>query len=179
VVVAYDEMTAAIGVPQAAFVNAGVDGQGVPTTDLDPAVMLRVLAVNVVGAMLCAREAARRMVGAGSICINASVNGIRPEAGFADYNASKAAAISLARTMALEWSSRGIAVTALCPGYFPTPMTAPFLDDPDTLAEIVSQIPAGRIGRLDEVAAMASFLLSPDSAFATGGVFTIDGGRNV
>ena len=65
-----------------------------------------------------------------TIVINASVNGLRAEANFADYNASKAATISLAQTMALDLADRGIAVLAICPGYIHALMTAAYLDDP-------------------------------------------------
>ena len=56
--------------------------------------------------------------------INASVNAMRPEVQFADYNASKAAAASLAAMLAVEWSAKGLCVTCLCPGYFRASMTA-------------------------------------------------------
>jgi NAD(P)-dependent dehydrogenase (short-subunit alcohol dehydrogenase family) len=119
------------------------------------------------------------MASGGAIVINASVNGLRAERGFADYNASKAAAISLAQTMALELGPRGIAVTAICPGYIPTPMTEPYLEDPDTAAELLAQIPVGRFGKPEEVAGLVAFLLSADAGYMNGAVVPIDGGRNV
>jgi len=179
VIRAYDAMTAALGGVDAAFVNAGIDGEGVAATEIRAEHALRVMAVNVVGALLTAREAARRIAGPGRICFNASVNGLRPEADFADYNASKAAVIALAKTMALELAPRQIAVTAVCPGYFPSRMTAPYLDDPSTRAGIEALIPAGRVGDLTEVAALVSFLLGAAAGFCTGGVYTIDGGRSI
>lgn len=181
VVAAYDAMVAALGGVDAVFVNAGIDGLGVPATEIDAAHALRVMAVNVVGALLTAREAARRITddGRNRIVFNASVNGLRPEANFADYNASKAAVISLAKTLALELAPRHIAVTAICPGYFPSRMTQPYLNDPHVRAEIEALIPAGRVGELGEVAGLVSFLLGPDAGFCTGGVYTVDGGRSV
>ena len=91
---------------------------------------------------------------------NASVNALRPELNFLDYNASKAAVVSMAKSLAMEVSGRGVAVTALCPGYFPTRMTAPYLDDPGTRDELLARIPAGRFGDLAEIAALVDFLLS-------------------
>jgi NAD(P)-dependent dehydrogenase (short-subunit alcohol dehydrogenase family) len=175
---------AQLGPLDGAFVNAGIDGDGLPAVDADPEHFLRVLDVNVRGAFLTARTVARRLLAragdgpAGAIVINASVNGIRPEANFASYNASKAAAISLAKTFALEWAPR-VAVTAVAPGYFPSRMTQPYLDDPEIARELRALIPAGRFGDPGELGALVSLLLSPEGAFLTGGCITIDGGRSV
>jgi NAD(P)-dependent dehydrogenase (short-subunit alcohol dehydrogenase family) len=111
--------------------------------------------------------------------LNASVNALRPERLFLDYNASKAAVVSMAKTIALEESGRGITVTALCPGYFPTRMTAGFLSDEDIRAEIIRAIPAGRTGDLTEIAQVVDFLLSPAAAFMTGSVISLDGGSSI
>lgn len=165
-----------------AFVNAGIDGLGVAAVDLDADHFLRVLDVNVRGAFLVARHAARAMRTTspvtGSIVLNASVNALRPESLFADYNASKAAVVSLAKTLALELAP-DIAVTAIAPGYFPSRMTDPYLNDPTTAAELRSLIPAGRFGDPAELATLVAFLLSPAAVYMTGGVITIDGGRSV
>ena len=161
------------------FVNAGIDGQGVPATELDAAGLRRVLDVNVVGAFLVARAALRSLRRPGAVVFNASVNAFRPERDFLDYNASKAAVVSIAKSLALELSGQGVAVTALCPGYFPTRMTAPVLDNASTRAELLARIPAGRFGSLPEIAAVVDFLLSPDAAYMTGSVVSLDGGSSI
>lgn len=189
------EALAGLGGLDAAFVNAGVDGEGARelgdsrtrtesakrfgVLDLSVAHFRRVLDVNVIGAFLVARAAARAMAPGGAIVVNASVNGLRPEAGFADYNASKAAAVSLAQTMALDLAERRIAVTAVCPGYVRTRMTAPYLDDPALADGLLAEIPAGRFGAPDDVAALVGFLASSEAAYMTGSVVTVDGGRSV
>ena len=161
------------------FANAGIDGEGVEGTALSPERVLRILDVNVVGVLRTAQAAHRHLARPGVLVVNASVNALRPEPMFADYNASKAAALSLAQSLALEWSTEGIAVLAVCPGYFPSRMTQPYLDDPATAAELLTHIPAGRFGRPQEIGALLEFLLGPDSHYLTGSAITIDGGRHL
>jgi NAD(P)-dependent dehydrogenase (short-subunit alcohol dehydrogenase family) len=161
------------------FVNAGIDGKNAEFAKIELKHLRRVIDVNVVGAFLFARHALGLIADHGSIVFNASVNAIRPEPRFADYNLSKAAVVSLAKTLALELAPRNIAVSAVCAGYIRTPMTAGYLDDPSTSEELLAQIPAGRFGRAEEVAGLVSFLLKPEAAYMTGSLATIDGGRSV
>jgi NAD(P)-dependent dehydrogenase (short-subunit alcohol dehydrogenase family) len=176
---ALDQAAAGLGGLDGVFVNAGIDGQGLPATDLDLAQFRRVLDVNVIGAYLVARAALRHLNRPGAIVFNASVSGLRPEANFLDYNTSKAAVATMAKSFALELSAEGVSVTALCPGYFPTRMTAGYLADEATRAEIISHIPAGRVGELTEIAAVVDFLLSPGAAFMTGSIVSVDGGSSI
>jgi NAD(P)-dependent dehydrogenase (short-subunit alcohol dehydrogenase family) len=176
---AFDALLSELGGLDGAFVNAGIDGEDKPALELSADHFRRVLDVNVIGAFLVARAAARAMEPGSSIVVNASVNALRPERGFADYNASKAAALSLAQTLALELAEHGIAVSAICPGYIRTRMTEPYLDDPQVAPELLADIPAGRFGEPEEVARLVGFLLAPGAAYMTGSAITIDGGRNV
>ncbi len=162
-----------------AFVNAGIDGAGRGVLELSAEDFRRVIDVNLIGAFSFARASASVMGHGSAIVFNASVNALRPERLFADYNASKAAVISLARTMALELGAVGIAVSAICPGYIPTPMTQPYLEDAATASRLLADVPAGRFGTPEEVGALVCFLLSSDAGYMSGAVVSIDGGRSV
>jgi NAD(P)-dependent dehydrogenase (short-subunit alcohol dehydrogenase family) len=163
----------------AVFVNAGIDGKCAPALELDSNWFRRVLEVNVLGAFMVARSAISVLDRPGSVLFNASVNALRPERDFVDYNASKAAVVSIARTMALELAGSGVTVMAVCPGYFPTPMTAPYMDDEATRAELLGHIPAVRFGSLEEIAALVDFLLGPAAHYMNGSVVSIDGGSGI
>ena len=115
----------AFGRIDVAVCNAGLDGQAVDALSLDTTAFRRLLDVNVVGVFLLARACARRMGKGSAIVVNASANALRPEVGFLDYNVSKAGAAMVARSLALDLASAGIAVSAILPGYVPTRMTEP------------------------------------------------------
>jgi NAD(P)-dependent dehydrogenase (short-subunit alcohol dehydrogenase family) len=172
------EAGAAFGRIDVAVCNAGIDGQGANALELDVATLRRVLDVNIVGVFLLARACARVMAPGSAIVVNASVNALRPEGGFLDYNASKAGAAMVARSLALDLAARGISVTAILPGYVPTRMTEPFLRDETSRAEILEGIPFGRLGTPEEVAGLVAYLASPEAAYMTGALVTIDGGRS-
>lgn len=174
---AFERALAFLGRLDAAFVNAGVDGQDRFCLDLDADVFRRVMDVNCTGSFLVARAAARRMPDGGGIVFNASISGLAAEPGFADYSASKGGQVLLARTFAKELGPRGFWVTIVCPGYVRTPMVDRYLDDPEVGPSIVRHIPIGRVGNAEEVASLVSYLASPEAAYMNGSVVTIDGGR--
>jgi NAD(P)-dependent dehydrogenase (short-subunit alcohol dehydrogenase family) len=134
----------------------------------------RVLDVNLTGVFLCAQQAARRM-DEGVILMTASTNGLLGHPLYADYNASKAGVIQLARTMARELAPK-IRVNAVCPGYVLTPMQRAEYTD-EMLAQVDAGIPLGRHAQPDEIAALFAFLASDDAGYITGAVLTIDGGE--
>ena len=134
----------------------------------------RILDVNLTGVFLCSQQAARRM-DEGVILMTASTNGLSGHPLYADYNASKAGVIQLARTMARELAPK-IRVNAVCPGYVLTPMQRAEYTD-EMLAEVDASIPLGRHAAPEEIAALFAFLASDDAGYITGAVLTIDGGE--
>jgi NAD(P)-dependent dehydrogenase (short-subunit alcohol dehydrogenase family) len=160
-----------------AFVNAGVDGQNRGCLEIDAGFFRHVLDVNCFGSFLVARAAARRMPQGGALVFNASISGLVAEEGFADYSASKGGQVLLARTLARELGPKGFWVTIVCPGYVRTPQVEKYLDDPEIAADIIRQIPLGRVGDPDEIASLVSYLARPEAAYMNGSVIPIDGGR--
>jgi NAD(P)-dependent dehydrogenase (short-subunit alcohol dehydrogenase family) len=154
--------------------NAGISIRK-PFLEIEEADWRRVLDVNLSGVFFCAQQAARRMADGGVILMTASTNGLTGHPYYADYNASKAGVILLARTMALELAPR-IRVNAVCPGYVLTPMQRAEYTD-EMLAEVNAGIPLGRHASPDEIAALFAFLASDEGAYFTGAVISIDGGE--
>jgi meso-butanediol dehydrogenase/(S,S)-butanediol dehydrogenase/diacetyl reductase len=156
--------------------NAGISIRK-PFLEIEEADWRRVLDVNLTGVFHCAQQAARRMTGAGGgvILMTASTNGLTGHEYYADYTASKAGVILLARTMALELAPK-IRVNAVCPGYVLTPMQKAEYT-PEMLAEVDAGIPLGRHARPEELAALYAFLASDDGAYFTGAVISVDGGE--
>jgi meso-butanediol dehydrogenase / (S,S)-butanediol dehydrogenase / diacetyl reductase len=137
----------------------------------------RVIAVNLTGVFFVAQTAARHMWerGTGVILQTASTNGVMGYPYYADYNATKAGVIELTRSMALELAPK-VRVCAVAPGYVLTPMQRAEYTDA-MLAEVNRKIPMGRHAAPEEIAGLFAYLASDDAAFATGQVFTLDGGE--
>ena len=153
--------------------NAGISIRK-PFLEIEEADWRRVLDVNLTGVFNCAQQAVRRM-DEGVILMTASTNGLAGHPLYADYNASKAGVILLARTMARELAPR-IRVNAVCPGYVLTPMQRAEYTD-EMLATVNATIPLGRHADPDEVAALFAFLASDDATYITGAAIAIDGGE--
>ncbi|HEY2372340.1 MAG TPA: SDR family NAD(P)-dependent oxidoreductase [Gaiellaceae bacterium] len=156
--------------------NAGISVRK-PFLEIDPGDWQRVLDVNLTGVFHCAQAAALRMTagGGGVILMTASTNGLTGHELYADYNASKAGVILLARTMALELAP-AVRVNAVCPGYVMTPMQQAEYSQ-EMLDAVNASIPLGRHASPDEIAALHAFLASDEGAYFTGAVISIDGGE--
>ena len=150
--------------------------------DITPEEWDRVIAVNLTGVFYVAQTAARHMWerfsverGSGVILQTASTNGIVGQPYYADYNATKAGVIELTKTMALELAPK-VRVCAVAPGYVLTPMQRAEYTDA-MLEEVNQKVPLRRHARPEEIAALFAYLASDDAAYATGHVYTMDGGE--
>ncbi|MER7519379.1 SDR family NAD(P)-dependent oxidoreductase [Streptomyces sp. NPDC126499] len=138
-----------------------------------------VVQVNQTGCFLGIKAVAPEIeaAGGGTIVNTASYTGVTGMAGVGAYAASKHAVVGLTRVAAVELAGKGIRVNAVCPGAIDTPMSNPEGVDPAATAELYRHlVPLGRIGRPEEVAALALFLTGEDSSYITGQPFVIDGG---
>jgi meso-butanediol dehydrogenase / (S,S)-butanediol dehydrogenase / diacetyl reductase len=176
VAAAFEGVDALLGGVDVLVANAGISIRK-PFLEIEEADWRRVLDVNLTGVFHCAQQAARRMVAAegGVILMTASTNGLTGHEYYADYNASKAGVILLARTMALELAPK-VRVNAVCPGYVLTPMQKAEYS-PEMLAQVNASIPIGRHAEPEEIASLYAFLASDEGAYFTGAVISIDGGE--
>ncbi len=193
----------------AAFNNAGMEGEHASTVDCSEANWDRTLEVNLKGVWLCLRAELRQMLRqgrGGSIVNTASVAGIVAERGHAAYAAAKGGVIQLTRTAAAEYAGAGIRINAVCPGAIRTPMVDRELKamrlsammpgafhTPATRfwADVVVRLPGlsqlslkmmqpmGRSGRPEEIAEAAAWLCSDASSFVTGHALVADGGMTI
>lgn len=111
----------------------------------------------------------------GRIINISSINGQKGQFGQTNYSAAKAGMIGFTKALALESAAKGITVNAICPGYIETDMTAAMR--PEVLDSIIRGIPAGRMGRPEEIAAIVSFLASEDAAFMNGSTVSANGAQ--
>lgn len=137
-----------------------------------------ILAINLTGPALCAKAVLPLMAEQGSgVIINiASVNGLVGLTGADAYTATKGGLIALTRSIAAEWSPRGIRVNCICPGGVDTPMIQEVLKDEETRSALSASVPLRRLAAPEEIAAVTVFLASPLAGYVNGAVLPVDGG---
>ena len=157
--------------------NAGIDGAQALAWNADPVAWDRVLRVNLFGSFLCARGALQRMVPqkSGVILNMSSVHERIAWSGFSAYTASKAGLAMMTQTLAQEAAPFGIRVLALAPGAIRTPINQNVWDNPDSLRDLLTKIPLGRMGEAVEIARVATFLVSGMASYMTGSTVFCDG----
>jgi len=158
--------------------NAGIQISR-PSEELSSEDFDKVLAVNLRGAFLCAREAIRHFLAEdkpGSIINVSSVHQIIPKPDYLGYSTSKGGMQNLTRTLALEFAGRGIRVNGIGPGATVTPINRAWIDDPEKRRAVEEHIPMQRAGDADEMGGVTAFLASDDAAYITGQTLFVDGG---
>ena len=185
---AFEATVARFGRLDAAVANAAIQlhGEDRPLHELGEAVWDRTHEVNLRGCYLTCRAAIRRMLAQepaadgtrGALVVVSSVTAL---AGVAAHNpaytATKGGVLALGRALAVHYAPEGIRCNVVCPGALEAPPDVERLEDPSARERrMAPQIPMGRLGRFDEIAPMVAFLCGRESAYATGGVFTVDGG---
>lgn len=173
------------------FANAGITGPG-NAMDLEEEVWDRVIDVDLKGVWLSSKYALRDMVarGSGTIINTASIGGVVGVGGIFPYAAAKGGVIAMTRQLVVDLGPRGIRANAICPGTVPTPLvtetyearvkaagsTDVRADAQAGLDEMAKKYPAGRLGKVEDVASLALFLASDESSWITGQAINVDGG---
>jgi NAD(P)-dependent dehydrogenase (short-subunit alcohol dehydrogenase family) len=158
--------------------NAGIDGGRQLAWESDIGSWQRVISINLVGPYLCAREALQRMVGrkSGVIVNITSVHERIAWSGYSAYTASKAGVSMLTQTLAQEAAPYGVRVVAVAPGAIRTPINQNVWSDPAGLKDLLTKIPLGRIGEVEDIAQMVVFLASDQASYVTATTVYVDGG---
>jgi NAD(P)-dependent dehydrogenase (short-subunit alcohol dehydrogenase family) len=175
---AFTQVEELLGVPTVIVANAGITKDTL-LMRMDDDVWDQVIDINLTGAYRVIRRATRGLVRErwGRIVVVSSVVAFSGSAGQVNYAASKAGLIGMARSIAKELGSRGITCNAVAPGFIETSMTD-VLDD-ETRAAYRKSIPVGRLGEVDDVAAVVRFLTSDAAGYITGAVIPVDGGMGM
>ena len=176
------QTVASFGRIDAAFNNAGIQSPVAETADADPADYARVIGINLTGVWNCMKHELIQMreQGSGAIVNNSSLGGLVGIAERGIYHASKHGVVGLTKSAGLEYAARGIRINAVCPGIIETPMVSGMLEtQADAMAEMMKEVPIGRLGRPEEIADAVLWLCSPASSFVIGHALPVDGGYTV
>lgn len=187
VIAGYDAAEAAFGTTvDTVIANAGIDGAGL-ATEMPEDEIEHTLNVNLKGAILTAREGAKRMMAAGvgadghkggRIVLIASITAFEPSPGLVAYSASKAGVVQAARSLAREWARKGICINTISPGYIRTAINDAWFDTDPGKAQ-VARFPRKRLMGQEGLDAMLLFLCSDAAEFVTGADFVLDDGQTL
>jgi NAD(P)-dependent dehydrogenase (short-subunit alcohol dehydrogenase family) len=156
--------------------NAGISPVVGGPQKTEPSVWRQVLEVNLTGAFLGARAAARVMTDGGRVILTGSVLGERPAKGLSAYSASKAGLVGMAKSLALDLAPAGITVNVVAPGWFDSPLAEAYKSNPKLEEAVLNHVAQRRWGSATDLAGAYQFLASDAAAFVTGTVLTVDGG---
>jgi NAD(P)-dependent dehydrogenase (short-subunit alcohol dehydrogenase family) len=174
-----EQAVSTFGRLDAAFNNAGIHVIRADTADVGAADFNRVIAVNLRGVFNCMKYELKQMraQGNGTIVNCSSQSGFVGIAGLGAYTASKHGVIGLTKAAALEYAPYGIRINAVCPGTTETPLVKGLMQrEPGRLDAVIADIPLGRMGQPEEIAAAVLWLASPTASFMVGQTVTPDGG---
>ncbi|MEL6877146.1 MAG: SDR family NAD(P)-dependent oxidoreductase [Pseudomonadota bacterium] len=181
IIAGYDAAEAAFGTVDTVIANAGIDGGGM-VNDISEEEIERTLSINLKGAILTAREGAKRMIAAGTeqgrIVMIASITAFEPSPGLVAYSASKAGVVQAARSMAREWARTGICVNTISPGYIRTDINSDWFDTEHGERQM-KRFPRKRLMGQEGLDAMMLVLCSNAAEFITGADFVLDDGQTL
>ena len=181
IIAGFDAAEEAFGSIDTVIANAGVDGTGMVTAISEDEIE-RTLAINLKGAILSAREGAKRMMAQGTqngrIVLIASITAFEPSPGLVAYSASKAGVVQAARSMAREWARKGICINTISPGYIRTEINQDWFET-EAGAKQIARFPRKRLMEQHGLDAMLLFLCSDASEFVTGTDFVLDDGQTL
>ncbi len=181
IIAGYDAAEAAFGTVDTVIVNAGIDSNGM-STEVPDEEILRVLTVNLKGAILTAREGAKRMMAAGvtngRIVMIGSITAFEASPALVAYSASKAGVVQATRSLAREWARRGISINSISPGYIRTGINDEWFDT-DMGKKQISRFPRKRLMEMQGMDGILTFLASDAAEYVTGTDFVLDDGQTL
>ena len=181
IIAGFDAAEAALGPIDTVIANAGVDGNGM-AVDVSEAEIEQTLAINLKGAILTAREGAKRMIASGvtkgRIVMVASITAFEPSPGLVAYAASKAGVVQAAKSMAREWARYGICVNTISPGYIRTAINDEWFDTEPGKKQI-ARFPKKRLMGEEGLDGPVLYLCSDAAEFVTGTNFVLDDGQTL
>lgn len=181
IIAGFDAAEAALGPIDTVIANAGVDGNGM-AVDVSEAEIEQTLAINLKGAILTAREGAKRMIAngvtKGRIVMVASITAFEPSPGLVAYAASKAGVVQAAKSMAREWARYGICVNTISPGYIRTAINDEWFDTEPGKKQI-ARFPKKRLMGEEGLDGPVLYLCSDAAEFVTGTNFVLDDGQTL